>query len=75
MTAKVFFLPPSLPFNTAEIIQRREERAARRSLPADIVLSARARVCVSKAAAAEFSRYKKSTVVSLKNQRERKGRE
>lgn len=37
----------------------------------------RARVCarVSKAAAAEFSRYKKSTVVSLKNQRERKGRE
>lgn len=32
-------------------------------------------VCVSKAAAAEFSRYKKSTVVSLKNQRERKERE
>lgn len=31
--------------------------------------------CVSKAAAAEFSRYKKSTVVSLKNQRERKERE
>lgn len=46
MTAKVFFSPPSLPFNTAEIIQRREERAARRSLPADIVLCERARVCV-----------------------------